>query len=565
MNFNSKQIPLAPSPTRCQLVVSVAIVFFLSISICFVFSLSQGLPYPLIHDEYSYCLAGETFASGRLTNATHPMAEHFETMHVLQYPTNMSKYPPGQGIVLAIGHWIGHPIFGVWLSLALACAAMCWAMAAVFDVVWASVCCILFAFSMNCTFYLVQIGYWAQSYWGGSVACLGSALALGSVLWMSRDVNSASASLGRDSASGSRIAPAGCASAVLTTVFVIGSWILAISRPLEGLMVAVPMVIAMLRLWIKVAMSASCLATLNRLALPILVGLLGFIWLGYYNAKVTGSPLLLPYTCYQQQYALAPLFLRQPRNESPGFQNEPMRAFHEEWEVGVYQSQQTWQGYLEKKQSDLTLLWGFFLGISLSIPVVVGCLVSAVLMFRQPRSGIAPVVWIGGAAIGLFLLVHSQTVWMNPHYLAPLVPILWCFIGLGLVYLSSWKVFQFEFGLLLAIGCVGFAAIERYEEFDTSSSRMASVDLWHHQRQRIETQLQSTPGQHLVLIEYAPFHSPHDEWCYNSADIDRSKIVWARDLGSDKNDALLRYFSHRSVHRLAVDAGHVTHQTLTDK
>ena len=124
MNFNSKQIPLAPSPTRCQLVVSVAIVFFLSISICFVFSLSQGLPYPLIHDEYSYCLAGETFASGRLTNATHPMAEHFETMHVLQYPTNMSKYPPGQGIVLAIRHWIGHPIFGVWLSWFQFCGAL---------------------------------------------------------------------------------------------------------------------------------------------------------------------------------------------------------------------------------------------------------------------------------------------------------------------------------------------------------------------------------------------------------------------------------------------------------
>src|SRR5271157_1538004 len=133
------------------------------------------IPLPFVHDDFSFLLAGNTFALGRLTNPTPAMWKHFESFQITMLPTYMSMYFPAQGLVLAAGKVLfGNSWFGLLCVTALMCAAICWMLQAWLPPTWALLG------GMLAVLRLGLFSYWINTYTGGaSLAALGGALVLG--------------------------------------------------------------------------------------------------------------------------------------------------------------------------------------------------------------------------------------------------------------------------------------------------------------------------------------------------------------------------------------------------
>jgi len=104
-------------------------------------------------------------------------------------------------------------------------------------------------------------------------------------------------------------------------------------------------------------------------------------------------------------------------------------------------------------------------------------------------------------------------------------------------------------GMALATGILLCSAVRLAQ----GAAEFPHVDAFALQRAAIQQELESKPGSHVVLVRYSTMHSPHEEWVYNAADIDNSKVVWAREMTATENQKLLQYFQGRSFWLIAPD------------
>jgi hypothetical protein len=482
------------------------------------------VPVPGIHDEYSYLLMADTFAHGRLTNPTHPMWMSFETFHVNWHPTYSSMYPPAQGFVMAIGQLLGSPWIGILLSDAAMCAVILWMLQAWLPPRWALLGGVFAALNLGIA------SYWMNSYWGGSVAGVGGALVLGGL-----------ARIRRRAAVGSSL------------LLGLGVAILANSRPYEGLLFCVPPAIWLLG-WLtgKIKSRDTAGQRFRIVFLPLLAAvILTLVFVGYYDWRLTGNPLLMPHVLNTRTYHTTPLFLWEHNKPPLQYNNEQFEDFYNGWEREDYHT--GWHDASavtgEKiARMGVEFLWPGALFLIPGLPFA--------LCDRPMRLLIVTMLFCLG---GVFAVI-----WSAPHYAAPVTCIAYGLLAQCLRHLRTirWKdrplglAFSRASVVLLVLGAAFHVASRHCDPLWWTCAGDPS-------RAAVMKQLEKLPGKHLIVVRYSDDHNVHDEWVFNGADIDGAKVLWARELDQEQNGKLFAYFKDRQIWLVEPDTDNTTIKPYT--
>ena len=148
-----------------------------------------------------------------------------------------------------------------------------------------------------------------------------------------------------------------------------------------------------------------------------------------------------------------------------------------------------------------------------------------------------------------FILGLTLETYLSPHYFAPIIALNYYFIiqGIRIWRARNHRVGQFVLYAvpLLALAVLAIVVYQSNQAYDAFAPYI--------QRARLLGQLKQQPGMHLIVVKYGPNHSFHKEWVYNEADIDASKVVWARDMEMPQNCELINYFKDRVIWSLEID------------
>lgn len=481
------------------------------------------IPHPIRPDDFSNLLAADTFAHGRLTNPTPAMWVHFESIHIDMKPTYMSMYFPAQGLVLAAGKVLfGQPWFGVLIAGSLMCAGLCWMLQAWLPPSWALLGGFLAVLR------LALFSYWTNAYDNGApISALGGALVLGALPRFMKAAHPRYALL-----------------------MAAGLVLLGTTRPYEGLLLCLPVSIALVR-WLVISKTRPRAPTLFRGTAPALALLIAAAaWMGYYDNRVFGSPLTLPYTINRAAYAMAPYFVWQKPCPEPAYRHEEMRNFYRIDELNYYNMVRSDPG-----PAEMTLTKGlmgilFFTGIALLPPFM---MLPWALRDRRIRF----------LVLCLLVLAAGMTIeiYLYPHYLAPFTGAFYA-VGLqSMRHLWHWNPGGQNVGMAIArftvAICVVMTGLRLFNQqlhcpvpewpVSTWIGNWFGPDNLDTDRATVARRLEGYHGEQLVIVRYSPTHNPLDEWVYNAADIDHSKVIWARDMDAAQNCELIQYYSNRKV------------------
>ena len=457
----------------------------------------------VIHDEASYLLQAETFARGRWAMPSPPLPAFFEQFHVFVTPTFASKYPPGHGMLLVPGIWLGTPGLVPLLLNGLAAALLFVLVRRVTNGWIALLTFILWLpmrsnlefrpsyFSENTTSVLWFLGWWALLEWRET----------GRERWL--------------------FVIAGCV-----------GW-MAITRPLTAVAFAIP--VGVVVLW-----RSARTRQWRALVRPALLGLAILSLLPIWSAKVTGSWRETPYALYSKMYFPFDVMgfgldTTPPQRALPPDMKLLIKAFgptHSEHTVGHLPDvlYQRWR----------VMFIDAFRGYRL--PFVLFALVSLAVL---PAAG-----WFAAAAsflLTLCYLIFAHSAMWNIYYLeiTPLFPFLTA-CGVWAVWQAlhrhdtdirsiSLRTTTPQMGLAALTLCALWLVPARAEVMLAQRQQAE----WHAYQLSFRTAVARLPGaQTIVFIRYAPWHGIHRSLIANKANLRDARTWFVYDRGAE-NAALL--------------------------
>jgi hypothetical protein len=401
------------------------------------------------------------------------------------------------------------------LTTALLCGVICWALQAFVPPIWALIGGLLAVAR------IAVFGYWMNSYWGGSVAALGGALALGAVVRLF-DRNHADRNRTR-----------------LACLFAVSLLMLATSRPYEGLAFSLPLLGYFVYQIMRGGVSGILLKTI---LLPVVgIGTLGMVMMGLYNHQTTGNALEMPHFLNHRTYWPVPVFLWQKGTPDVASTNPVfakfMKTIAEEY---GFQKSRTFSGLVDLESQRFVLIWIFYVGLALSFPVLIGFLSS----LKQPRLRLAVYAAMTAAA-AVVACVFTQL-----HYFSPATIAVYLFAVEGLRYL--WQ--QEHLGERAFVIAVCLTVVVASLSRQTGSSTMNTSFAFRNARAQVTQQLAGKPGEHLVLVSYdLERHYPGNELVHNGAEFTAEKILWARSEGPENDVDLCRAYPDRTFWTVTTD------------
>jgi hypothetical protein len=258
--------------------------------------------------------------------------------------------------------------------------------------------------------------------------------------------------------------------------------------------------------------------------------------MGYYNWRLTGNAFLMPHALRTRTYHSSALFLWEHSRPPLHYNNRQFEDFYNGWERENYQN--TWNDVWRVSQEKIDRLENtfFWWGALLFLPGL-----PFALHDKKMRLLVATIL-IG--TLGIFAVI-----WSFPHYAAPFTCAIVALLVQSIRHLRTQHLAGWPLGKWLSRAAILLLFIDTTSHV---SRRECDPLYWTCQgdpsRAAIQEHLSHTPGKHLIIVRYQPDdHNIHDEWVYNGAEIDKAKVLWARELDELQNVKLLAYFKDRQV------------------